>query len=250
MKKDYRKMFNILDEYLKNRVEDIDTTILEAVEARKNGKIFSFEEHLKGLIFSLLSSQRSWSEIHANRSYIEKLFFNFDKEKIKNTNYMYFVQELKARRLGNRAINQQMKSLKHNIEVLELIEKEYYSLDNFIIKLKPNATAALFACKESPYELKQVGFALALEYMRNVGIDTIKPDVHIVRILQRFDLLMEDDNVEKQAVKIIEKLSRETGYSNANIDFLLWHFCSEGFGNICTATPKCNECVIREYCQK
>ena len=61
-------MFNILDEYLKNRVEDIDTTILEAVEARKNGKIFSFEEHLKGLIFSQLSGSRNWKYVQIGRA--------------------------------------------------------------------------------------------------------------------------------------------------------------------------------------
>ena len=35
-------MFNILDEYLKDKVQEIDLTILEAVNARKNGKNFSF----------------------------------------------------------------------------------------------------------------------------------------------------------------------------------------------------------------
>ncbi len=45
---DYNKMFNVLEEYLKDKVQDIDLTILEAVNARKNGKSFSFEEHLKG----------------------------------------------------------------------------------------------------------------------------------------------------------------------------------------------------------
>ena len=49
MEKDYCKMFNILDEYLKNKVQDIDLTILEAVSARNNGKVFSFAEHLKRL---------------------------------------------------------------------------------------------------------------------------------------------------------------------------------------------------------
>lgn len=249
MANDYREMLSSLDLYLKKNLKNVDTTILQAVEARKNGKTFSFSEHVKGLVFSLLSSQRDWSEIHANRSYIEKLFFNFDKGKIKECDYMYFVQELKSRKLANRAINQQMKTLKQNIEVLELIEKEYSSLDNFITKLRPNATATLFACKESPYALKQIGFALALEYMRNVGIDTTKPDVHIVRILQRLGLLAECENPEKQAIEVIESLSEQTGYSNVYIDFLLWHFCSEGFGNICSANPKCNECVIKDFCE-
>ena len=71
---DYCKMFNILEEYLNKRLSNVDRTILQAVEDRKNGKKFSFSEHLKGLIFSLLSSQRDWSAIHKNRQYIEKIF--------------------------------------------------------------------------------------------------------------------------------------------------------------------------------
>ncbi|MBO7528023.1 MAG: hypothetical protein J6T74_09095, partial [Clostridia bacterium] len=249
MVKDYRKMFNILDEYLSKRLQNVDKTILQAIENRKNGKTFSFNEHLKGLIFSLLSSQRDWSGIHKNRQYIEKLFFNFDKNKIKNCDYHYFISSLKSRSLGNRAINKQMETLNYNISVLEEIENEYGLLDNFVTRLKPNAISALLACKESPYALKQIGFPLALEYLRNVGIDTIKPDVHIVRIFRRLGLIQGDEPEEKTVLKVVEKLSEESGYTKAYIDFLLWHYCSVGFGNICSENkPKCEMCVIKEFC--
>lgn len=66
MEKDYCKMFNILDEYLKNKVQDIDLTILEAVSARNNGKVFSFAEHLKGFIYAQLSALVSWKKIKDN----------------------------------------------------------------------------------------------------------------------------------------------------------------------------------------
>ena len=66
MEKDYKKMFSILDNYLKDRVQDIDVSILEAVEARKNGKVFSFKEHLKGFIYAQLSALVSWKRIKDN----------------------------------------------------------------------------------------------------------------------------------------------------------------------------------------
>lgn len=246
--KDYRKMFNILDNYLNKKLLNVDKTILLAVEDRKNGKVFSFSEHLKGLVFSLLSSQRDWSGIFRNKQYIEKLFFYFDKNKIKNCDYNYFINCLKSRSLGNRAISKQMETLNYNISVLEEIESEYGSLDNFVTRLKPNAISALLACKESPYALKQIGFPLALEYLRNVGIDTVKPDVHIVRIFKRLGFIQDSESEEKEVLKAIEKLSNQSGYSKAYIDFLLWHYCSEGFGNICGAKPNCAECVIQKYC--
>ncbi len=247
MKKDYRKMFNILDEYLKNRVEDIDTTILEAVEARKNGKIFSFEEHLKGLIFSQLSGSRNWKYVHRNIGLINEIFFNFDKEKIKDTGYEYFVDRLKSYKLGGRSLNAQMQSLKYNIEILEKIEKEYGALDAFVTRLKPKAIAFLLSNKEGSYKLKQTGFPLAMEYLRNIGIDEIKPDVHLIRIFKRMGLIP-DTGAEQEVIQVAEKLSNYTGFSKAYIDFLLWHFCAEGYGNICSASPKCAKCPIAVYC--
>ena len=194
-----------LSEFLKDYPK-LDTSILGAVEARKNGKHFSIKEHIRGMIFSLLSNQRDWGAIYENKKIIEQIFFNFDKNKLKNTDYMYFVNALKSRKLANRSINAQMQNLKDNIEIFEQIEKEYGSIDYFITALKPAAVAVLFACRESPYKLKQMKFALVLEYLRNVGIDTAKPDVHIIRILNRLGLLNKLGNEEKQVIDILEKI--------------------------------------------
>ena len=239
----------ILSAFLKDYPK-LDISILEAVEARKKGKHFTIEEHIRGMIFSLLSNQRDWGAIYKNKKVIEQIFFNFDKDKLKNTDYTYFVNALKSRKLANRSINAQMKNLKYNIEVFEQIEKEYRSLDYFITALKPTAVAVLFACAESPYKLKQMKFALVLEYLRNVGIDTAKPDVHIIRILKRLGLLSKRGNEEKQAIDILERISLESDISVAKIDFLLWHYCSEKFCNICSANPKCGQCVIKKFCKR
>lgn len=245
----YSQILYTLSEFLKDYPQ-LDISILEAVEARKKGKHFSIEEHIRGMIFSLLSNQRDWGVIYKNKKVIEQIFFNFDIDKLKNTDYTYFVNALKSKKLANRSINAQMKNLKYNIKVFEQIEKEYRSLDYFITALKPTAVAVLFACTESPYKLKQMKFTLVLEYLRNVGINTAKPDVHIVRILKRLGLLNKLGNEEKQVIDILEKISLETGISVAKIDFLLWHYCSEDFCNICSATPKCGQCVIKKFCAR
>ena len=76
MGKDYKKMFSILENYLKDKVQDIDLTILEAVSARNNGKVFSFEEHLKGFIYAQLSALVSWKKIKDNQAKFDELFCN------------------------------------------------------------------------------------------------------------------------------------------------------------------------------
>ena len=87
-------MFNILDEYLKNR-QDIDLTILEAVSARNNGKVFSFEEHLKGFIYAQLSALVSWKKIKDNQAKFDELFCNFDRSELKEQSPDFLIEEIK-----------------------------------------------------------------------------------------------------------------------------------------------------------
>ena len=59
--------------------------------------------------------------------------------------------------------------------------------------------------------------------------------------------------LRKSDYKIIDefqKLSKQIGISQAKMDYLLWNYCSKGYGEICTATPKCEKCVIKKYCKR
>ena len=249
MGKDYKKMFSILDNYLKDKVQDIDVSILEAVEARKNGKVFSFKEHLKGFIYAQLSALVSWKRIRDNQSELNIVFCGFERDKLKEKAPEELVDEIRTLKCYSPyTTKNQMNSLKVNIETFEKIEQEYSSLDKFITHSTPSNIIKLLADSNSTYKLKYAGVAIICEYIRNVGIDIIKPDVHIKRIaaVDRLNLV-----TAKSDYKIIEefrKLSNEIGISQVKMDYLLWNYCSKGYGEICAATPKCDECVIKEFC--
>lgn len=251
MKKDYVQMFNILEKYLKDRVQDIDLTILEAVNARKNGKSFSFEEHLRGFIYAQISALVSWKKIKDNQSRLDEIFCNFDRIQLKEKSAEDLINEITAIKCHNPyTTKNQMRSLKANIETFEKIEQEYGSLENFITHSALSNIIKLLADSKSTYKLKYAGVALVCEYLRNVGMDIIKPDGHIKRIAsaERLNLVTVRNNYK--IIDEFQELAQEIGISQVKIDYLLWNYCSKGYGEICTATPKCNECVIREYCQK
>lgn len=44
-------------------------------------------------------------------------------------------------------------------------------------------------------------------------------------------------------------VQRTTGLLKAEVDNLIWSFCAEGFGEICTASPCCEQCPIRGRCK-
>ena len=251
MGKDYKKMFSILDNYLKDKVQDIDMSILEAVEARKNGKVFSFEEHLKGFIYAQLSALVSWKRIKDNQPDLNIIFCGFEKEKLKQKPAEELIEEIRTLKCYSPyTTKNQMNSLKANIETFERIEQKYSSLDKFITHSTPSNIIKLLADSNSTFKLKYAGVAIICEYVRNVGIDIIKPDVHIKRIAAADRLKLVTAKSDYKIIEEFRKLSNETGISQVKMDYLLWNYCAKGYGEICTATPKCNECVIRIFCNK
>ena len=52
----------------------------------------------------------------------------------------------------------------------------------------------------------------------------------------------------KEVNEQVAEISEKTGLSMAEVDNLIWSFCADGFGEICTATPRCGDCPIREFC--
>lgn len=50
-------------------------------------------------------------------------------------------------------------------------------------------------------------------------------------------------------VSQVGALSEETGLALCAIDNIIWSFCADGYGEICTATPHCERCVVRGKCK-
>lgn len=91
---------------------------------------------------------------------------------------------------------------------------------------------------------------LAWEYLRNVGIDGAKPDTHLRRFLGA-DRMGTGSNSPATISEVndqVARLSEQTGMSKVEIDNLIWSFCADGFGEVCTATPYCKSCPIADYC--
>lgn len=251
MKKDYVQIFKLLDEYLKDKVQDIDLTILDAVNARKNGKSFSFEEHLKGFIYAQLSALVSWKKIKDNQSRLDEIFCDFDRQQLKEKSAEDLINEITAIKCHNPyTTKNQMRSLKANIETFERIEHDFDSLEKFITHSTPSNIIKLLADSNSTYKLKYAGVALVCEYLRNVGMDIIKPDVHIKRIASSERLNLVTAKNDYKIMDEFQELAKQIGISQVKMDYLLWNYCSKGYGEVCSATPKCDKCVINKYCNK
>ena len=221
---------------------------VQASKDRAQGKFFGLRDHLRGLVLSLLSNQRPWAPIARNLDQIGAIFFNYDPARVQTTDPLYFVRSLREIRCGNRAMVKQMNGLSDNIHTMKRIASERGSLDEFVESGDPDSIAKMLS-DPGPYKLKQVGFALALEYLRNVGIRAGKPDSHIQRVLsgQRLGYFSgRPDPIE--ASVLVAKLANASGSNPTYLDNLLWMLCAKNYGEICGEKPRCHDCGFASTC--
>lgn len=238
--KDY--LDSIGKRYISNQLGD-------AVEQRKNGRSFTISDHIRALVYSQLSARTVWNRIEANLPQIDILFFDFDPTKLKSCDWDRLYKGLLDLKCGSQCTKRQMQNLHKNISVLLNIEQEHGSLDNFVLSDKPEKIVSILSSK-GKYKLQFVGPALAWEYLRNVGIDGAKPDVHVCRFLSanRIGLANRNPAEPDEAIQIIRDISSGTGMSMREIDNIIWSFCADKYGEVCTAIPHCNQCVIKKFC--
>lgn len=53
-----------------------------------------------------------------------------------------------------------------------------------------------------------------------------------------------------EAVAIVRKMSEQLHLPMVEIDSILWSYCASYYGEICTATPHCDMCVVRRFCTR
>ena len=217
------------------------------------GKHFGLDEHVKAMVYSLLTNKSVWSRIVPYLPSIDRVFHNYDPEYIKGQEPDIFSEEIFAMKFGNMSTRKQMRALKGNIEILEQVETEYGSVDAYITGTDVKEVVESFSKTGSKYKLGMMGEALVWEYLRNVGIDGVKPDTHIRRFLSGNRIgepMVQSPASMEDVYRHVDKLSKKTGLLKAEIDNLIWSFCAEGYGEICTANPHCERCPIKSMCQR
>ena len=219
-----------------------------ASEDRAIGRTFSLRDHVRGLLLSQLSSQRPWGPIAANEERIREIVLDYDPDALERAESMALVDALRRIRCGNRALRKQLIALRANIATLRRIEAAHGTLDAFVTSADPDASARSLS-QPGEYKLRQIGYPLAMEYLRNVGICAGKPDTHVRRALgaERLGFIPGFPS-EREAYEILARLADEADCNPTYLDNLLWLFCAQDDGDICGASPRCAVCALANTC--
>ena len=228
--------------------EEIDykTSLTDRIRERVNLEKYTIENHIRGLIYSIISNQKKWYVVDSRFKEIDDLFYEYDHKKILTTDPGYFISGIYALRCGNENTIVQMKSLADNIRTLQKIEKDYGSIDEFIASESAEKIVKKLSKHTSRYKLKSLSKPLVWDYLINVGIDLKNPDIYLRRFFgaDRMGTGKNSPATKREVVEQIDFLSEHSGMSRTKINMLIWCFCANGYGDICTEEPNCDKCIF------
>lgn len=241
------------------------TFIKHQIDKRNQAGVFTVSDHIRAMAYSMLTSGASWNRVEPNIDIdtgriplIDEIFCQYDANALLSANPMALVNEVLAHTLGTPYLKNQIDALVQiNIGKLLSLEKEYGSIDTYY-KTFINEDTTLkslvraLSDPKSKDKLSQMGEALTAEYLKNVGYDIAKPDRHICRILGSKILGCSEHEIVPpyEAIDIIANIATELYRPAAEVDYILWSYCANGYGEICTKNkPKCVICTVQDHCR-
>lgn len=182
---------------------------------------------------------------------IREAFSDFDIRKVSN----YDSSNL-SKMLANPKIIRHQRKLHDcilNAKVMKSLSEEYGSFGEY---LSSHSDDLHSLAVELTLRFGSVGHTVALDYLKDVGMDVIKPDVHVLRVLHRLGFLDSEKQSEQniyRTIKVAEKMKSFPHEKLSVIDAVLWMYGGSGDGHVKKAmcnknSPFCSECPLTAYC--
>ena len=138
-----------------------------------------------------------------------------------------------------------MIGLSDNIKTLQQIATDCGTIDNYYNSTAIDVLIKSLSTPGQKYKLKGMGTPLVCEYLKGVGFDIIKPDVHVCRIVGRLGYSKHNPATLQEALDVCKAITDEYNLSQVAVDTVFWQYCAKNKLEICTADPKCDCCGVK-----
>lgn len=173
-----------------------NTYIKHQIVNREKGKHFTTEQHIKAMVYSMLSNGGRWSKFMkyfnidtGEITAVDDIFRGYNPDYILSCNPDDLANNIMGFTLGNKSVGAQMNALVFdNIPKLLKFEKEYGSIDNYYNTFVEKDTSlkslvSNLADGKSEDKMTQMAVSLVAEYLRNVGYDIANPNTYMKNVL-------------------------------------------------------------------
>ena len=246
----FQELFSRVYSTLQKSGFDIEKNLPKLPDFNKLDDTDIFE----GLCKAIFSIQAVWNNYEKNFEAINKLLFYYNLKKISelcNDEIEQIYTKIKSLKIRDRFLNKKLYDFRDNAKTFLKIANRFGSVHRFIEQNFTNKEYLItqFTDHQSEYKLSRVGLAICSEFFKNIGIDDFKPDLHMNRFFARIGLIdnptfKNTPRIDFQIRKIGIEFANKIGKPAHHVDSILWLFCAEGKGEICSSKPKCQKCEL------
>lgn len=168
----------IIEKYLKDTLYHRDSNktwensfVAIQIQRRVNGECFSTQDHIRAMVYAMLSSGNAWSRVTAvtdgrgNIPVVDEIFCQYDCKQLQKVSCEQLHEKIKGIKCATQSTSAQMNVLFDNIHMLKEWEKVNGSIDEFYEKMikidsSMKALISVLSTIGSPFKLKQMDVAL------------------------------------------------------------------------------------------
>lgn len=242
--KDYTAFLQIMDTLRTVRpdFEQEIAGIKQAAIIRADDSPLGMAEHVKALILSQLSNYRKWEGIEENLDKLTEVFCQYDIDALLKADEAQLLNQLLDLKCGNLSVRSQISHLKDNLRTLQRIDAENGGIDRYYNSVNKFDLVDKLSNAGSNYKLQDMGIKLVCEYLKGIGIEVVKPDRHVARIIGRLGYSQKNPAGEIETLRICDDIAKTLNISNAMVDTVLWQYGVEKKCGICGDKPDCKRC--------
>ena len=141
----------------------------------------------------------------------------------------------------------------HNAKEIVKLSEEYGGFSTFIFQYKGQVPILI---EELVKRMKWMSYTNAYAFLRYVGVQVMKTDVNVRRVLSRLGLIdseLINQKTLKQIQEVGEAMAKAVGERVATIDYTIYMYGAGERGfvkySVCGVAPICDECELKEFCR-
>lgn len=180
---------------------------------------------------------------------IRKQFANYDVKKVTN----YTENDVERMMANPKMFKNRMKiqACIYNAKLMVEISEEYSGFWKFL-----NSHTIQELVDKLTSDFQHISITNSRAFLRYVGMNVVKPDVNIPRVLYRLGLI-DSPKLNKETLKQIQeigkKMAETIGENVKAVDYVIYQYGAGEIGYVkyavCSKVPKCSECPLTKFCK-
>jgi endonuclease III len=235
---DKKQVYQLMLKTMRNNISNIDKEL--KYYRTLSTEDWTDRDYFETLTRTVFSGIRN-GIIEARWPAISDAFSNFDFHKVAD----YDEKDVKELMKNDRIIRHEgkIKATIFNAKRMVEIVEQYGSFANYLNSF-PSIDGLIEKLQGYYDGFKGIGERNVYELLKEISIQTIKPDRQVQKVFLRLGLIGEKAGLE-EIVKIGMTMAKEVNQRPCAVDWLLWRFGSE----VCkTKNPLCDKCSFDESC--